>query len=688
MAIRRWYFFPLLATLAMLAGCNGGSTFNVQNPSAPSQSSLSIVFQPSPVQTVNIGFTASFTAVVSNDPNNYGVDWNLVCPANVGAGNCGTLSATHTASGASVVYTPPSILTTASLTGINIEAFATADHTQNVFSSISVNSFDSGLRAGNYVLQAQGSQGGSPYQIVAVVTLDGQGNITAGEQTLNSAAQFVSVSDSIVPSGSSYFIGSDGRGTITLNDTAFGSEIFSLVFLNDGSQNPQALISQAGIDGTGAVSSGTMDFQTSTTLPTGSYAFVSSGIVSQFGYVLPSALGGIFTIDANNNVSGLSDEAFGSRTVQSGSPICTTPPCTVSAPDSFGKVTFNLTPGYGYLFHPVSVQFTGYVVDPSHVRLMESDFAVNPVPFGLTGGVAIAQSSGSAGNFTSSSLSGSYVFELTGVDLSPNNSVGSPSTLTSVGLFTSDGSLNLNNGFTDTSLLYDTNQNVQLGQQGAQISAGFSGTYSVDSTGRAALSLSNFSPAVLPSYSPTLIFYLTDKQNPSQALILESGPPPNYRSVATGNAYPRATSFSPLSGDYGISLTQVTFGGEIDATGQMTANSANAPALSGVADSLLAPPPPIDPTQSDHSFIGSLTSPQSNGLFTGTLADLSIGFPFGLGNYPSDFSVDYYPIDQDHGILIETDLVNSVPPANPPNPSGQVSIGYYYVRVPMCSGCP
>jgi hypothetical protein len=686
-ATKRWGVFSLMAILWTIAGCNNsGSTFNVQNPPPPAQSNVTIVFQPTPAQTVSVGFTLNFTAVVTNDPNNYGVDWNLVCPASIGPGNCGVLSATHTTSGSPTTYTPPPTLSTASLSGITVEAFATADHTQNVYSPLSVTTFDSILHAGTYVLQADGSQGGNPYQFVAVVTLDGAGNITGGEQTQNSLLQFASVTDSIIPTGSSYFIGDDGRGTITLNDTSFGQEIFSLVVLNDGSQNLQGLVSQTGIDATGAVARGTLSLQTSTAAPTGSYVFVSSGIATQIGHEYPTGLGGIFNIDSNNNVTGLSDEIFGRDFTETGASLCTASPCTVSAPDSFGQVIFNLTPAYIYGYKKVNVQFTGYIVDSSHIVLIESDYAVNPIPFGFTDGLAVAQSAGSANNFASGALSGPYVFELAGQDLSVNNSAFNPTSFTALGVMSADGNGNLSNGFTDNFLLFDTNQGAQNGQQGAQVSASFDGTYTVDSTGRGTLSLADFSPTVKPAFtSPNLIFYLTDNQNPAEALVLQSGPS-NYWSLATGVAYPQGNTTSALSGDYGMSLTQVSLGGENDASGQMTANSANTPALSGLADSLLSPP--IDLTVSDHSFTGTFTSPQTNGIFTGTFANSTPGFPFTLGNYPTNFSVNYYPIDQDHGFIVETDLVNSVPAANPPNPSGQVSIGYYFTRVPLCSGCP
>jgi hypothetical protein len=703
-ATKRWILFLLSAAMIpVLAGCNSGSTFNVQNPPPPPPSTVTVAFQSQPVLSIAVGFMTNLTAVVTNDAHNYGVDWTLVCPSNVGAGNCGTLSPQHTTcqgtTCGSTTFQAPSPITGNSET-VNIVAYATADHAKNVVATINVNSFDSSLKAGNYVLQAQGNQGGSFYQFVGVITLDGQGNVTAGEQTFNSGVGLASVTDSINPVGSSYFLGNDGQGTITLTDPTVGVEIFSFVFLGS-SQNPQALISQTGIDGAAASATGTMELQTSIAAPTGSYAFVTSGIATQnqFALTLPIALGGILNIDSNNNLSGLGDEIFGRQLTLNGAPLCSTAPCTISTPDAFGQVIFNLTPGFGFHNRTSNFQLTGYIVDTTHIRLIESDYTTtNAAPFGLTGGLAIAQSAGSANNFVPGSLSGPYVFGVTGVDLSGGNIT--PSTLTSVGLFTADGNLNLTNGFTDTFLLFNSAQGTNNNPQtGAQISAAFNGSYSVDQTGRAVLNPTNFMPPppypqLRPAYAPELVFYLTDSQNPAPALVLtgmQQGPPPpnSYPSLGTGIAYPQSTASPVFGGDYGFSITQFGGASENDGTAQMNANPTNAPAVSGLADTVLAPPPPIDSNLSDHAFTGSFDSPQANGMFMGSFLDTGSGIPFGVGNNANgNFAVDYYIIDQDHGFFIETDLVNSIPPTTPPTPSGQMSIGYYVARVPLCNGCP
>ena len=140
----------------------------------------------------------------------------------------------------------------------------------------------------------------------------------------------MSVTDSIIPTGSSYFLGNDGRGTITLNDTTIGTETFAFVFLSS-SQNPQALISET--DGNSAT--GTMDLQTSTAAPTGGYAFVVSG--TDVVKTLPVAFGGVFNIDSPNTISGngsVTDEILGKKVNATALGLSG----TLTAPDQFGAV--------------------------------------------------------------------------------------------------------------------------------------------------------------------------------------------------------------------------------------------------------------------------------------------------------------------------------------------------------------
>ncbi|MGD0416364.1 MAG: hypothetical protein ABSA80_13480 [Terriglobales bacterium] len=682
MATKQWILFLLAAAMiSLLAGCGGGSTANVQNPAPPPTSTVTIAFQPEPAGSLAVSFSENLTAVVTNDPNNYGVDWSLTCQ---NPGNCGSLSALHTASGAPTTYTAPPTLSTNSM-AVEIVAFATANHAQNVVAPVVVTTFDSTLK-GTYVLQAQGVDvnGGPNYQFAGVIAFDGNGNITSGEQTINfvnpTTGVLVSKSDPIVATPNSYFIGSDGRGTLTVStgDDEIGGngvETFTFVLLSDS----QALISQMdfGTAVTGTSATGTMDLQTSTAAPSGGYAFAVSGL--QLAKMFPVAFGGVFNIDSPNTISGngsVADEILAKKVTATAVGLSG----TLTSPDSFGAVTLNLTAGFGAANKPIPLQLTGYIVDNTHIKLIETDnTAGSAAPFGSTVGLAIGQGPATGTFTTNTSFSGTYVFGVPGVDLSNSNIL--PSTLTSVGLFTADGSGNLNDGFTDTFLQLNTAQGtVASPQTGAQISAPFTGTYSVDSTGtgRASSTSITFNPEPKHDYQPVFFFYLTGNGNPP--LVLEGGDT-HYPSVGAGIAYPQSANPLTFSGDYGFSFTQVNSSGENDGTAQMNANpTATPPSLSGFADVNLA----FGATP-DQLFTGSFSTPASNGVFPGALGTNNATTNNNNSSvFNPQIAVDYYIIDSGHGFFVETDLVNATSPEQP----GQVSFGYYAVRTQLCDGCP
>ena len=63
---------------------------------------VSLTVSP-PSSTVGIGTNAQFTATVSNDPTNAGVDWTVSCTPTP----CGSVSPSHTASGTAATYSAP-----------------------------------------------------------------------------------------------------------------------------------------------------------------------------------------------------------------------------------------------------------------------------------------------------------------------------------------------------------------------------------------------------------------------------------------------------------------------------------------------------------------------------------------------------------------------------------------------------
>ena len=650
MANRRRLSYFLATTIttmtSLLAGCGGVNTFNVQNPGPPpSNSHVSVVFQPAPAGSISINAIAPITAVVNNDPSNAGVDWAVTCQS---AGNCGSLSSLHTASGQATTYTPPPTLTGNSV-AVTIVAFATADHSQNVVAPFTISAFGNVLK-GAYVLQVQGIDSSlNPYQLAGVIVLDGNGGITSGEQTMNVTdpitGLYVCLSDTISRQGSSYFIGADGRGTITIaltNDPDIGVETFSIVALSGS----QALVTALPTTTAQVSGTGTMDLQTAVAAPSNGYAFVVSG--TDFSSASPTAIGGILNIDSPNTISGkhsVTDQNLAGTLV-----VDQKLSGTISNPDAFGAVTLNLSvPTFP---STTAFQFTGYIVDASHIKLIESDNAAGVGALGATAGIAIGQGS-ATGSFNS--FSGTYVFGVLGEDLL----FFQPSTAASAGVFTADGSGLITNGYTDTSLL----------GAGIQVSASFDGRYSLSppGIGRVRSTFSHISPPPLGGFHPSFIFYLTGNGNPP--LVLESANAnfANPLFVGAGIAYPQVGPLT-FGGDYGFSFTQQN-GSEGDGTGQMTANPAANSPLSGAVDSNL-----LFNTSFDNPSSGTFSAPSANGLFPATLSSQIFEF--------SPFAADFYIIDPSHGFFVETDLVN----ANAP--SGVVSFGYYAARTPVCAGCP
>jgi hypothetical protein len=609
----------------------------VQNASAPPPAnSISIAFQPTPAGSVLTSGTVALTAVVSNDSANAGVDWALTCQS---AGNCGSLSSLHTNSGQAVTYTPPPSLSSNSQ-AVKIVAFATSDHTKNVIAPITVTGFASGLK-GTFVLQASGVDLSGRYQFAGVIVLDGNGGITSGEQTVNYIDQIsgapVSASDPIT--SGNYSIGSDGRGTLTINTPnqnigQRGVEAFYLVLLSSS----QALITK--VDDLTAVqtsanetASGTMDLQTSTAPPISGYAFVASGTDS---FLSPMALGGVFNIDSPRTISGANSVA--DQDLAGSVFLSAALSGTVSDPDAFGMVKLDLTTD----FASVPVHFTGYIVDNLHIKLIESDNSTPGSGFGSTSGMAIGQGT-ATGTFTSNqSFYGNYVFGISGTDLNS----GLASSLASAGVFTVDGTGNLTSGFNDEFLA-----GLIL-----QISDQFTGTYLVETTGRVDTGSSiNF---VNNGPGPEFIFYLTGNENPPLMLDFDT----TLGSVGVGMAHP-ATPNSTFAGEYGINFIQNNSGSENDATGEVNVDG-TAQTLSGMVDTnfVFTPLP-------DTAIAGSFVTTNVPERLTGILSNQL---------FPADLAVAYYLIDSVHALFIETDS----------GTNGNLTFGYFARRTSICPGCP
>ena len=208
-------------------------------------------------------------------------------------------------------------------------------------------------------------------------------------------------------------------------------------------------------------------------------------------------------------------------------------PGTVTAPDAFGRIQISLdlsTSGVGGLV------LVGYIVDGNKVRMVENDSDPNDFFFGTTGGSAFAQGA-STGNFNTASVSGSSsVFGTVGADLGGYLQVAGIVSFNADGT-TATGTLNFND----------------LTGIGVQAPTAFTGTYTVDSTGR--VTLSNLTDGATFTFNAQA--YL-DGSGRSTVITVDAN------DVLGGLAYQQtgAGSFtaSSFSGAYGMSTTGIALG--------------------------------------------------------------------------------------------------------------------------------
>jgi hypothetical protein len=718
LATRRIHTFILLAAISLLAACSSSSSTPPATPAT-----ISIALSPPPASTtIAVGDTTGIqlTPDVSGDTSKQGVDWAVtcsnslailskcgylsICPPGAASGSCSM----HSPGGTAVTYIPPIDFPTGSLT-VNVTAFATADHTKNLTTPVTVTSFANAL-TGTFVFQIVGNDNGNnvlsdqlPYQVTGVMALDGNGNITSVFETHNSFSNFSLTYTLQGSSGtpSTYFVGPDGRGNLTLNlqqannPSILIQQTFSLVVLSSSkallAELPTALTS---ITDT-ASGTGTLELQTSSALPSGAYAFVTSGIDSGalgtaiLGSVspVPTSIGGILNIDSPGTISGdgsLADQDyFNAHATPQATLFSCTPPAGVTgtvqavpnAPAGVvtialkGSTCFAATP-------PGQIQFTGYVVDANHIGLIETD-DVNGSSGFLTAGLAVSQNDPTTGTyvgpFTAASLTGQYLLGVLGIDFVGQGGVGgipTASTLAFAASICPNGSGTLSCGGSNTiggeaDTLF---QVAGLAFTDVFVNGGTNGSsYTVDSyAGGAGIGRAQFLLRLstqLPKPDPKVLFYLTGDGSP--LIMYAMGTNFTFPSYGTGIAYAQpnpATSFgNPAT--YGVSFTQQN-GAENDGTGQMISQSTSASgtltgALTGTVDDTSA----TDFTSS--TFILSDTFTLATDEFGLITNSTFLNVPGNSGPF-----VDYFLTGDSkaEGFLIETDLAVG---------SGQVAFGYF-----------
>ncbi len=337
-------------------------------------------------------------ALIANDVTaNPEVQWTVTC----GSAACGSFNPTATTSEEPTAYTAPAAIPDGST--VTVAATSMTDPTKSVSATILITAAEPTLANGTYVVQLAGQIGIQPTFTTGVLVAQ-NGVITGGEQDSvsyvsgsdnngYSSAQFQQIS------GGSYAPTPDGSLQITINAGIAGAETLNGVLVPGANGFVTQLY--------GSFGSGTLELQTSTTAPSGGYAFSTYG---GGAYFQTAWIGGILNIYGKGTLSGagsvldVSDPGIATGEDTLGTSM-------VPAPDAFGRVEFQLPPGASV--PAPSLYLVGYIVDATHIRLIETS-GDNFV--GVQAGLALGRGA-NTGKFDSSSLANSsHVFGLSGED--------------------------------------------------------------------------------------------------------------------------------------------------------------------------------------------------------------------------------------------------------------------------------
>jgi hypothetical protein len=590
---------------------------SVANPSLSASATITIVaplpiavsFAPTPPASIQVGAALPLTATVVNDvSSDPQVNWTVTCDA----ADCGSFQPSTTASGSATTYTAPAAIPGGG--SVSVTATSVTDKTKLASVKIAVTAAASTLANGTYVFQLAAPPGNQATFVTGVLVAS-NGRITGGEQD--------SISYSTDPNGNPF--GNPIFQPITggtYATTADGNLQLSIALGPDGLETIEGTLGAgnrgfvAGLNG--ASVTGSLELQTSTAAPSGGYAI---SLFGGDGSQAPTWLAGVVNIDAPGGISGAGSilDVVDDGGEQTGT--YTLGMSSVSAPDNQGRVQIQLQPNPSTL-QPITL--AGYIVDATHIRLIASGDTGDAANYqGVLGGLALGQGAG-AGRFSTASVAGSsYVFGAQGDDAQGALQIAGVLTLSANGTVT--GMLNWND----------------LSGHAARTAQSFTGTYTVDPTGR--LTLTRLTDASTFTYSMQL--YLAAGGN---ALLLSNDTADSF----DGQGYLRqSTAFTAASfgGTYGLNATRFTpntaGSGQLELPAVGTVSSAaggNTDALSGFADAADG--------SADFALGGSVNA-QPNGVFPATLAGFDPAAPAASGAFT------LYVVDATRALLIETDTM-------------------------------
>src|SRR6266566_8253369 len=122
-----------LFTATMVSGCGSGTSAPPPPPPPP----VSVSVSPTSA-SIQVNATQQFTATLQNDPSNKGVTWALMQEGASCSAECGTLSATSSASGTPITYTAPAAVPTNP--SVSLTATSATDRTKSASATVPLTS--------------------------------------------------------------------------------------------------------------------------------------------------------------------------------------------------------------------------------------------------------------------------------------------------------------------------------------------------------------------------------------------------------------------------------------------------------------------------------------------------------------------------------------------------------------------
>ncbi len=417
-----------ILTAGFVTGCGGGS---YSPPPPPPPPAIAVTIQNKISGNVIAGGSVSvLTATVNNDSSSRGVMWTLTANSVAcTASTCGTLTNVTTSS---ATYVPPATAPASPNNAPTITATSVKDSSKSDTDSFTIVSASTACGSGHestlngqYAFTLQGFDTASAQVLLAgSFNADGAGHIAtlAGAEDINSSAG-PQTNLSINATGSSYSIGADNRGCLTIvNSLGTTTKFrFALGSLNGGVASKGRI---SGFDATAVpdtLVTGELRLQNPAAFTNsafaGNYAFGLDGTDTagkRFGLAGTLSTNGAGVITAGNFDSNDGGTLNTNAAVSSGT----------FAIAANGRGTLSLSSG------GVTDNYAIYMLSNSDALLLSVDANSSGHP------IAVGEAVGASASFANNSLSGTFAIHMTG-----RTSGGSADV--TVGVGNSDGGGNL-----------------------------------------------------------------------------------------------------------------------------------------------------------------------------------------------------------------------------------------------------